>query len=543
MKGKLLNKLFIMMVSILILPVAARAELVLVADIGIEAFGPEVKISVTSNLPLQIETFKSEEGSSNYIVVDFLGAVYSDLPPVVDISSGAVEKVSLVRGEEQPVSVDGKEYYTLDFLAINLNADADYKVDQDMNVIDLKITAVAKSDKLSKESEAVVLEPPVVVTPRKVEVPKIEKKEDVEKAEKENKKEEARLAKEAKKAERAKKKEEVRLAKEAKKAERAKKKEEAGLAKEKLEKKIESKNPEKKKNVLIVKAEPEQNPEVKKTVSRAVDPANKYIIDKVVQDTMREKEQVNSRIEELTAQLQRMQKDLDSTKGEKSKIESKISEILSRLDDVNDALGLEIKRRRELGEQVEDLVEKRKAYTQAKRTFETVAAQLADTNDKVDTLTAEAAAVKGNISELEKEKSQLESKFGALSTESGRFEADYEEALDLSNRSSAKVDELRRKLEQMEMTLAKTLKDEEALKAKVKDLESKRKFSSIEASNFKQKLMDKEILLDNLSRKYEQLNNELELSLMQKDKLDEEYKDAKNKYEQIKREVKESIKN
>jgi hypothetical protein len=86
----------------------------------------------------------------------FLGTVYTKLPPIIEVGRGAVEKVSLVRGEDAPLKIGDTEYYALDFLAINLNAKADYQVRQSQSVIDLDIATTSGS--------AVQLTPPIVVS-------------------------------------------------------------------------------------------------------------------------------------------------------------------------------------------------------------------------------------------------------------------------------------------------------------------------------------------------------------------------------------------
>ncbi|MBU2062764.1 MAG: hypothetical protein KKF93_00030, partial [Candidatus Omnitrophica bacterium] len=132
--------LFLFITVSLIIPVKALCEEpAIVNDIVFDIQGDTVKISIAANKALQIETFKNESGSNNYIVLDFIGDVYCDLPPIIEVNKGIVDKISLIRGEEKKITIFSKDYYALDFLAANLKNPADYDVSKNGTIIDLNI--------------------------------------------------------------------------------------------------------------------------------------------------------------------------------------------------------------------------------------------------------------------------------------------------------------------------------------------------------------------------------------------------------------------
>ncbi|MCK4994569.1 MAG: hypothetical protein KAS13_05955, partial [Candidatus Omnitrophica bacterium] len=166
MKRKI-SILWILILSVFVFLNLAAAAPAIIKDIVVETQDSSVKISITSNQTLQIETFKNDESPANYIVLDFMGTVYTDLPSIIEVDGDPVEKVSLVKGDNEKITLTGKEYYSLDFLAINLNKAADYNVNQSKAVIDLNIGSVAGIGTAFAEQKAVKLTPPIVVSKAK----------------------------------------------------------------------------------------------------------------------------------------------------------------------------------------------------------------------------------------------------------------------------------------------------------------------------------------------------------------------------------------
>ena len=90
MKGKgLLVGVFIWALIIFTDYVIAQPELI--NDILVDTQGTLVKVSINSSQPLPIETFK-KESPANYIIIDFLGTVYTNLPPIIKINKGIVKQ-------------------------------------------------------------------------------------------------------------------------------------------------------------------------------------------------------------------------------------------------------------------------------------------------------------------------------------------------------------------------------------------------------------------------------------------------------------------
>ncbi len=91
--------------AMLAVPVHAAAAPAVVQDIRYEANAGVVTVKIACSGTLQIETFKNEIAPANYIVLDFLGTVFTNLPPVMDVNISSLEKINLMRGEGDPAAL------------------------------------------------------------------------------------------------------------------------------------------------------------------------------------------------------------------------------------------------------------------------------------------------------------------------------------------------------------------------------------------------------------------------------------------------------
>ncbi len=505
MKRKILYLCFLMFISAII-PDLARAEPAIIKKIVVDTQNSAVKISITSSKPVPIETFKSQRSPTNYIVLDFMGVVYTDLPLVIEVNQGAVEKVSLIRGGEKEIQVRGNKYYSLDFLAINLNTSADYRVAQSKSVIDLNIATTAGTAEIGlaqvgreeslKAQKVVELEPPIIVSRK------------------------------------AKKKTETRVAKRKK----SKKREKRKAVKRKKKKK-------KKKSAWIFgrtkkTAKKSQRPEPKtKKIEADKFAGDDSLMDQIVEETIREKEKAVSRIEDLTTDLRVMEKDLNYTKGEKVKIENKINEILAKLDELKSALDAEISRRKSLGEEVDDLVAKRDAYVQAKKAYLNSANKLADISDKVDGLDGEVNRVKSRLEYLQSERKKFEAKMDLFSLEYANLKLEYEKATKLKEATSTQIDELTQKLAELEGRLDEKIAQRKKLLTQLKKLGEEGSYRKAELSHIKDVLADQNAEISILSREYSQIKQALENAVSQKFKIEYAYRNAKRELEATKKKI------
>ncbi len=551
MKSKILI-LWILVLSVFVFSKPAAAEPAIIKNIVIDTQDSSVKISITSNQTLQIETFKNDESPANYIVLDFMGNVYTNLPSVLDVNSGPVEKVSLVRGDNEKITIVGQEYYSLDFLAINLNKAADYDINQSQAVIDLNIgiaasakavkSKEAEKEAASKEQKAVELTPPIVVSKAKVPpTPATYSKPEHTsyakykynsatslREEKNNAAEE--VLKREKPEKTIEKKEKPKLKKEkrrrhsrtffGKKKTRAKKKKKPVVEKKSISKRKQEKAP-------VLKAKP--------SLVRSSD--SDYLIDRIVNETIRDKENVAARIEDLAYQIKKMQEELYLSKGEKSKVEQKINEILAKLDQLQNALDEEIRRRQALGEKVEDLIAKRQQYIKAKRVYEELKAKLAEITDEVQNMNAEFKSVKLRLEELQDEKKNLVSEVKAMETEYTQLKTEYDKTVRLKEAVSIKVDKIARELEQLRRELDMQIEEKAKINAQLKDFEERSKYSGMELARLKQLLEEKDAMLQDLTGRYNRLKAELDSVVAEKFKVEYSYRNAKTDFERIKSDI------
>ncbi len=526
MKNRLVLSV-ILFICLVVFPGMAKAEMAVIKDIVITSEGNSVKISIVSNKAVQIEAFKNDESPANYIVLDFLGSVYTKLPSGLKVDKGVVEKVNLVRGEEKQVQIEGEDYYALDFMAINLNAVADYQMHQSELVIDLNIGSVPEEGALTGEG-TVNLTPAIVISKEKADAQEealaIEKQEkDVyAKDDYESLKAAQQASDEAAQGTDKKKKKRKFLG-----LFRGKKK----TADAEIRKKIE---PEQ----TVLKAQDKPILESKaQTIPAQKDAAGNYLIDKIVEETVQEREQVNLRIEDMTMELKKIQEELSLSTGEKSKIESKINEILAKLDSLKNALDAEIQRRQLLGERVEDLIAKRESYVRAKKAYEDLGARFSDVSGRVDNLNYEMQAVKTKLDVMQFEKKKIEGKVDAISQDMHRAQSGHEGALKRKEELDLTIDQLSVQIRQLQQKLDSAMAEKSTLTLQLKELESKNRYSDAELSRLSQQIADKNAFVNELLKKYEQLKSELDTTVSEKLKLEVAYQNAKSEFESIRSEV------
>ncbi|MFH1093047.1 MAG: hypothetical protein V1739_02695 [Candidatus Omnitrophota bacterium] len=543
MKNKI-SILWILILSVFVFLNLAVAAPAIIKDIVVDTQDSSVKISITSNQTLQIETFKNDESPANYIVLDFLGTVYTNLPSVIEVDSGPVEKVSLVKGDNEKITLTGQEYYSLDFLAINLNKAADYYINQSQAVIDLNIGTAAgvgaaqQKEAAATEQKAVELTPPIVVSRAKeTPAPATYSKSEYTAYSKDTYRPSTSAAEEK-----------SYVSTELIKSEKlVEKKAELQPEKGKIRRKTlfgkKKTSVEEKKEPtpqIISKPEVTQAPVVKEK-SRPL-PAvqgseSDYLIDRIVNETIRDKENIALRIEDLTSELKRMQEELYLSKGEKSKVEQKINEILAKLDQLQNALDEEIRRRQALGEKVEDLMAKREKYIEAKKLYEEFKNKLARISDQVQNMTAEFKNIKIRLDELQGEKNKLAGEVNVMETEYTQSKTEYDRVVRLKEAVSMKVDKIARELEQLRLELNRQVEEKAQITAQLKGFEDRSKYSGMELARLKQLLQEKDAVLLDLTGKYTQLKVELDAVVAEKFKVEYSYQNARTEFDRIKADI------
>ncbi len=498
----------------LMLPGQGFAQPAVIEDIKVIAQNILVDIIVQPNQALQFETFKNEESSTDYIVMDFLGTVYTDLPSVIDVRKGGVEKVNLVRGESKTNDDLGSDFYTIDFIAINLSNKVDYEVVKDSKSIKMSIRASQPpfpelSEKVDLSGGMVELEPPIVVDTQEPEPPLFTV------IDKQTIGGQAPIVTRSRP-------EPVTPPQEEKAAPRRR-----GLF-----------------GVLFgwIGSKPKPEPEAgieAKSVSEdpVVYSSDAYIIDRIVSDTQKKKERIDTRIESLSDDLRQLQEQLQLSKGQKQLLEGKINEILAKLDQLQNALEEEIRRRQALGEAVGDLLARRDAYVQAKKNYELLSRQLGSINAKVDTLNLEVNNVKSRLNGLQFEKMKLEEELNLLNNQYGQIRLDYKSKIDARKQMEVKVENLNLELERLAQVLEKTMREKESIVLEIDELEKANKLGDSELDRIKSILIDKNSLLLELSQRYETIKQELEAAMSEKYKIEYAHRNAKAEYERIQREI------
>ncbi|MBI4845673.1 MAG: hypothetical protein HY810_04265 [Candidatus Omnitrophica bacterium] len=586
---------WIMFLAILICGVLAvgdfvHAEQVVIKDIVIDAQDYFTKVTITSSQMLQIETFKNNSNQANYIVLDFLGRVYTNKPTIIAVEKGPVEKISLVRGASKGDEGLGQDYYELDFLAVNLKSNAEYDVKQNDTVIDLSIkdtqtqaaqesvpvaTQEEESVKEPVEAEkAVELTPPIIVARVEdkgipeietqennrrfrhrvesqpiaaAEEKKLERVEAVQENDRRNKRRvesQSIIATEEKKPEPIK--EEVkgrkRSSRRAEEVSLAKAKEnEIKEEKKKTRRERKSERPvseSKKAEVSLGKTQGEVAEKKEEVLlRREKQTPRSYFIDKIVEDTMQEKEITSQRIEDISSELRKMQEELSLSTGEKSKLENKIKEILAKLDELKGALDDEILRRQLLGEKVEDLIAIREEYIKAKRNFEELETEYSRVLKYVDDLNLEAQNIKNRLDTAQNEHKKMELDYSSISKEKVQIEEEYKSAIQSRDTVSLKIDKLTEELNLLRQRLDVIVDEKARLISQIKNLEEKNSFNVVELSRLKQLLQEKGLLVEDLYREYDRVKQKLDAAVSDKVKVEYSYQNAKSEYERIKSEI------
>lgn len=553
MKSKLLL-LCVLSVGMLAISATVMAQPAILNDIVIDAQDSSVKLTITSSQTLQIETFKNDESPANYIVLDFIGSVYTNLPSIIDVGKGAVEKVSLVRGEESQISIDGEPYYSLDFLAINLTSSADYLVSQSKSVIDLSIgaTAVKKvAEGSSNNAMAVELSPPIVVSRKQPEpVENSYKYTSLAGSSYDSKYDDLAFSKETGDIVSEEKPEEVKELTRAEKRARITQERKAKLAARRAaSSKQKAQNNKTKGGFLFLgkksesMAVQEVMPEEKAPVVRRsvittpqMEKEN-YLIDSIVNETIREKQKTSDRIEDLTLELKNLQEILYLSKGQKSQIDEKINEILAKLDQLKSSLDDEINRRQALGEKVDDLIAQRNAYIKAKKEYEDLQMQINRVSASVDNLNSEVNKVGSQLELVRLEKRKLEEDANAMESEYSQVKTEYDNIVKVKDAMTLTVEKLSREIDELRQKLDKTIVDKNRIIADLKNFENQSKFSGAELARLKQLLLDKNAIMIELSQRHDQLKTSLDLAVSEKFKVEYSYRNAKTEFERIKREI------
>ncbi len=546
MKGKILI-LWILILSVFGFSNLAVAAPAIIKNIVVDTQDSSVKISITSSQTLQIETFKNDESPANYIVLDFLGTVYTNLPAVIEVDRGPVEKVSLVRGDNDKITITGEEYYSLDFLAINLNDAADYKISQSKAVIDLNIGTVASVEAAKQkeaaekpattEQKAVELTPPIVVSKTKeTPAPTTYRKSEYTSSSTDTYRSRTSLTgkKSYASAEQLLSKKPVE-----KKAKPKIKKKKRRRRSRTFFGKRKTKAKEKKDYIPERISKPEK---IRQRVKSRPLPLvqsreSDSLIDRIVNETIRDKENISMRIEDLTYELKRMQQELYLSKGEKSKVEQKINEILAKLDQLQSALDEEIRRRQALGQKVEDLIAKREQYIKAKRVYEELQVKLARISDEVQNMNAEFKSMKLRLDELQIERKKLAGEVNVMESEYTQSKTEYDKVVRLREAVSIKIDKIARELEQLRRELDIQVEEKAQITAQLKDYEERSKYSGMELARLKQLLEEKDAMLLDLTSRYNRLKVELDSVVAEKFKVEYSYRNAKTEFDRIKADI------
>ncbi len=572
MKDKILL-LCVLFVGIMSISASVIAQPAIIKDIVIDTQDSSVKLTITSSQTLQIETFKNDESPANYIVLDFIGSVYTNMPSIIDVGKGPVEKVSLVRGEESQISIDGEPYYSLDFLAINLTSAADYKVNQSQSVIDLSIGSAGDSPAAQQtiakpviSNTAVELTPPIVVSRKQKAVDPVKevisdpvvssydhtsyeytsydasnykaKYEDLSIPEEPvapvvsntmQIEEPVLSASELRK--RARQERKARFA--AKKAARAKQK---ATKKKRRRGFLFFSRPVEDEPVEEVKQV--KSPVLRKRVATRVEVKREnYLIDSIVNETIREKQKTSDRIEDLTMELKGLQQSLYLSKGQKSQLDDKINEILAKLDQLKNSLDDEIARRRALGEKVDDLIAQRNAYIKAKKDYEALQIQLNRVSASVDELNAEVKKVSSKLDLVRFEKTKLEGDVNSMETEYTQIKSEYNNAIKIQDSVTMTIEKLTRDINELRKKLDKTVSERSRILADLKNFKNQTHYSGAELSRLRRLLLDKNAMLIDLAKRHGQLKTNLDRAVSEKFKVEYSYRNAKTEFDRIKREI------
>jgi len=274
---------------------------------------------------------------------------------------------------------------------------------------------------------------------------------------------------------------------------------------------------------------------------RAVTPVEvrreNYLIDSIVSETIREKQKTSDRIENLTMELKGLQEALYLSKGQKSQLDDKISEILAKLDQLKNSLDDEISRRQALGQKVDGLIVQRNAYIKAKKDYEDFQRQLNRVSASVDALNIEVKKVSSKLDLVRFEKRELEDDVNSMEAEYSQIKTEYDNAIKVKNSFSMTIEKLNRDINELRQKLDKTVSERSRILADLKNFENQTKYSGAELARLRRLLLDKNTMVIDLAKRYDQLKMNLDLASSEKSKVEYSYRNAKTEFDRIKREI------
>ena len=476
--------------NVFFFPAKSKAELAVINDIKVNSRGGLIKIEIASNKPLQIESFKNEEDSTNYVVVDFVESVYADLPAVIAADEGAVEKVSLVKSEKEQVQINGKQYYCIDFLAVTLNAPADYKIIQRNKKISLNITPVTPAKKTTlKAKKDIFGSNDSLGTRKSIAVS--------------NKKEKKEI------------KQKIKRVKDG----AAKR---GGLGNI-FKRQRKTTNPRKTKERVVISS-------VKNDTESA-------LLNRFMQDAVTEKSQADERIDKLSSDLKKMKEMLASTKGAKIDVENKINAMSSKLDEISDVLNTEVERKQNLDAQINELVAKKKAYVIVKNKFDVLEKKFITAQNDQQSLNIEVSDVKNKLDDARIQKTRIKEDKELIKAECGKLKMAYEENLKIKNATTEKMNQLSKQMTQLKGEMDKLGNEKEKLDMQLKKIGIKSKYRENELLKLERSLEDRSSLCSKLSHSYDELLGRLKSAEAKKSAIEIEYMSVKSEYEKNKSDV------
>jgi len=135
------------------------------------------------------------------------------------------------------------------------------------------------------------------------------------------------------------------------------------------------------------------------------------------------------------------------------------------------------------------------------------------------------------------EKKKLEEEMSAISLDYKKMSSEYDILVEKKSAVLKKVGELTQKIEQLKSELERTTAEKKMIANELKSVGNKTKLRDEELSKIRKLLSDKSSEILSLSKRYDQLKQDLESAVSEKFKLEYAHRSAQREYERIKKDI------
>lgn len=149
-------------VCVLLSAAPLSAQSVTVTGTDIKEDSDAVQIMVSTNKSIPIECY--DLSNPPQVIVDFMGAIYTNSPEIVNVDKGPIKQLRMVKGTRKATDLNDS-YYSLDFIIIDMTEALRYDFAQGLTNVVVVISKPGKLVKAVAETPVAAAPAPVVAAP------------------------------------------------------------------------------------------------------------------------------------------------------------------------------------------------------------------------------------------------------------------------------------------------------------------------------------------------------------------------------------------